>query len=191
MVLFGPRKRLGLIEKEILESITAGDMLVGFLCSARSSRRMYKVARERAVARYRTQKAIDSLITKGWATRKGDYVGITSDGKFELDKAILNAQVSLRDRVWDGKWRIISYDIPESHSKLRDRVRAILKRAGFAKLHHSIWIFPHECRELSDLIKRDRRLKSYILYGVLENIEGTERLRKLFELDDHFTDIAP
>ena len=83
-------------------------------------------------------------------------------------------------------WEVARYfiRIPESYSKLRHRVRAILMRAGFTKLHHSIWIFPHECRELSNFIKQDRRLKSYVLYGVLESIEGTERLCKLYKIPD-------
>ena len=182
MVLFGPRKRLGSIEKEILESITAGDLLVGFLCSARSSTQMHKIAHKRAVARYRTRKAIDSLVAKGWAIRRAGSIAITEDGRLQLEQAILITKDSLKTLAWDGKWRVISYDIHESHSKLRDHVRAILKRAGFAKLHHSIWIFPHECHELSELIKRDQRLKVFVLYGVLESIEGTERLRKLFNL---------
>ena len=182
MVLFGPKKRLGRVEREILESITGGDLLVGFLCSARSSRLMRKIAFERARTRYRTKKAIGSLVIKGFATQIGEMLSITDIGRNMLENVVSKTHSSLGNLIWDGKWRIVAYDIPARYNKLRDEVRYILKRAGFRKLHHSIWIFPHDCKELSDLIQSDHRLKSCVLYGVLESIEGSDRLRTFFSL---------
>ena len=182
MVLFGPKKRLGKVEREILESITAGDLLIGFLCSARSSRAMYKIAFERARARYRTKQIIDSLVTKGFAMRNGELLSITDAGRNMLENTVNRTRNSLAKIAWDGKWRIVAYDIPSGHNKLRDKVRYVLRRAGFFKLHHSIWIFPHDCKELSDLIQSDRRLKSCLVYGVLESIEDDKRIRAFFNL---------
>ena len=182
MVLFGPKRRLGRVEKEILESITGGDRLIGFLCSARSTRAMYKIAYERARARYRTRKTVDSLVLKGYVAREGELLSITNSGKSILESAVSRTRKQINEVAWDGKWRIVAYDIPSRYNKLRDEVRHILKRAGFQKLHHSIWIFPHDCRELSDLIQSDRRLKSCVIYGVLESIEGEDRLRALFNV---------
>ncbi|MEK7098668.1 MAG: hypothetical protein AAB908_02085 [Patescibacteria group bacterium] len=180
MVLFGPPRRLGKVEREILESMTTSDVLVGFVCSARSSRRMYKIAYERARARYRTRKVIDSLVAKGYVDQNGDLLTITDDGRRALENTVQKIRSSLASTVWDGKWRIVAYDIPATHSKLRDEVRYVLKKAGFHRLHHSVWIFPHDCHELIDLIKGDRRLKSCLLYGVLESIENDETLRTHF-----------
>ncbi len=88
----------------------------------------------------------------------------------------------LQTNAWDGKWRIVAFDIPEKYSALRDKVRRILKQAGFIKLQHSVWIFPHECEELAQLIKEESRLSNYILYGRLDRIENESGLKKAFHL---------
>lgn len=97
-----------------------------------------------------------------------------------LDTTIERVRTSLLATTWDGKWRVVAFDIPENIQSLRYHIRAILKRAGFIKLQHSVWIFPHECREISELIKSDERVKKYVLYGVLEQIDDSERLEQLF-----------
>jgi len=176
------RTPAGGIEKEVLETLSAGDLLVGFLLSARSTRRMYKIARERATARYRTKLAIHRLIKDKYILQNGDMLSITNSGVLLLERTVTSVRESLDSTTWDGKWRIVSYDIPESLSGLRRQVRSILKRAGFIKLQNSVWIFPHECRELARLVKERSELKQHILYGVLESIEGEEQLRKKFRI---------
>ena len=174
--------RLGAIERDILENLTLGDLLVGFLCSSRSTHLMYKVARKRALARYRTQKAIDRLVLEGYIKRNGETLSISTAGKHLIEKTIRQVYSKLSTKNWDGKWRIITFDIPEKYRSTRNQIRAILKHAGFVELQHSTWIFPHECQELSTLIKHDTRLAKYVLYGVLESIENDTRLRQIFGL---------
>lgn len=185
MVIFGPKKRLGKVQREILESISAGDVLIGFLCSARSTRQMYKIAYERARARYHTRKVIDSLVENGYAMQDGDTLTITETGRNALESTIQRTHASIQSKEWDGKWRVVAYDVPAEFNKLRDQVRYILKRAGFHKLHHSVWVFPHDCNELTDLIKKDRRISPCLLYGVLETIEDDEKLRTLFGVESN------
>lgn len=48
----------------------------------------------------------------------------------------------LRDE-WDKKWRIISYEIPESKRELRDRLRREMQGWGLGPWHRSFWVTPH------------------------------------------------
>lgn len=143
---------------------------------------MYKIARERATARYRTKLALNRLIKGKYVVQDGDTLSITNSGILLLERTVKSVRESLHNKTWDGKWRVVSYDIPESLSDLRRQVRSVLKRAGFIKLQNSVWIFPHECRELAELIKERSELKRHVLYGVLESIEGEEQLRKKFHI---------
>ena len=174
--------RLGAIEHEILKSLSLGDMLVGFLCSAHSSRLMYKIAHERARNRYHRQKAFDRLVAQGYIQQKEEYASINDAGRILLGQTISNVRAMLKTKKWDRKWRIITFDVPESMRRSRNEMRGILKRAGFVKLQNSTWVFPHDCEEMSQLIKKDPRLSRYVLYGVLERIENDESLRKIFGL---------
>lgn len=44
---------------------------------------------------------------------------------------------------WDGRWRIISYEIPESKREMRDRLRREMQGWGLGPWHRSFWITPH------------------------------------------------
>lgn len=44
---------------------------------------------------------------------------------------------------WDGKWRIISYEIPEKKREMRDRLRREMKGWGLGPWHRSFWLTPH------------------------------------------------
>lgn len=176
------RRQLGSIERDILNELTFGDLMYGFLLSARSTRRMYKLARERAAHRHRRKRAIERMMELDYIRKAGERLTITENGRSALGTMIRANRELLASRSWDRKWRIAAFDIPEEFAPLRDKVRRILKEAGFVKLQHSVWVFPHECEELVQFIKSESRLSKYILYGVLERIENEERLKKAFDL---------
>jgi phenylacetic acid degradation operon negative regulatory protein len=45
--------------------------------------------------------------------------------------------------TWDGQWRIISYEIPESKREIRDRLRREMQGWGLGPWHRSFWLTPH------------------------------------------------
>ncbi|MCI0537251.1 MAG: hypothetical protein L0Z50_18710 [Verrucomicrobiales bacterium] len=57
------------------------------------------------------------------------------------------------NRSWDGRWRIVVFDLPEKHNTSRVRLRRHLKGRGFGYLQKSLWITPDplgdEVRQLS------------------------------------------
>ena len=46
------------------------------------------------------------------------------------------------NRSWDGKWRVVLFDVPEKHNASRVRLRRYLKDRGFGYLQNSVWISP-------------------------------------------------
>jgi len=54
---------------------------------------------------------------------------------------------------WDGKWRIISYEIPESKREIRDHLRREMQGWGLGPWHRSFWLTPHPVFErLKELV---------------------------------------
>jgi len=54
---------------------------------------------------------------------------------------------------WDGKWRIISYEIPETKREIRDRLRRQMQGWGLGPWHRSFWLTPHPIiNDLKNLI---------------------------------------
>jgi len=46
-------------------------------------------------------------------------------------------------RGWDGIWRLVVFDVPETSTALRTRLRRRLREFRFGWLQNSVWIFPH------------------------------------------------
>jgi len=45
-------------------------------------------------------------------------------------------------RLWDGKWRLVLFDVPLGKNTQRDRLRRFLRDRGFGYLQNSVWITP-------------------------------------------------
>ena len=45
-------------------------------------------------------------------------------------------------RAWDGKWRVILFDLPEEERASRDLLRTKLRVSGWGCLQRSVWISP-------------------------------------------------
>ena len=83
---------------------------------------------------------------------------------------------------WDGRWRMVSFNIPENCRKGRDALRYRLKMAGFYKLQESIFIYPYECeKEVRDFV-RLFKMEKYIRFGVLDSIDNSQHIAEFFKL---------
>lgn len=55
---------------------------------------------------------------------------------------------------WNGKWRIVIFDIPEQKRIIRNMFRRNLKKWGFKNLQKSVWISKRDVFEkLSNYVK--------------------------------------
>ncbi len=176
------KHHLGKIQRDILDDLSASDLLYGFFLSARSTTRMMRLAREHSIHRQNRKRALKQLEQRGYIRVQGENCSITKKGRVALGTEIAKTRALLKHKKWDKKWRIVVYDIPQAYAPLRSRVRGILKSAGFVLLQQSIWVFPHECRQLMQLIKEEPHIAPFVLYGVLESIESEKQLRERFKL---------
>ena len=85
-------------------------------------------------------------------------------------------------KKWDGRWRVVTFDIKESRKKIREQLRATLIQIGFLKLQNSTWIFPYDCEDLISLMKADFKLGKDVLYMVVEKLENDWQFLKSFNL---------
>src|SRR5213595_143520 len=45
-------------------------------------------------------------------------------------------------RKWDGRWRLVIFDVPTARNSHRARLRRYLREKGFGCLQNSLWITP-------------------------------------------------
>ena len=112
----------------------------------------------------------------------GTYVHLTEKGK----KRLLQYETrngSHNEQSWDGKWRIVVFDILEERKKIREKLRRSLIAYGFKRMQNSVWIFPYDCEDFISITKTDKKLWGNVLYMVADHVEGAERFKSIFKLE--------
>lgn len=126
--------------------------------------------------------AVRRLQERGLVQYGPNGVRLTPKGIHYLDTRVENAGKKLIGRSWDGKWRVVIFDIAEKRGTLRRHLRETLKRIGFMRLQDSVWTYPHDCEDLIALLKTDYRIGREVLYMIVDKIEADKDLRKHFNL---------
>lgn len=66
---------------------------------------------------------------------------ITNLGKNYLSRDF--PLINLKNKKWDGRWRVVIFDIPEKIRWVRNSFRQKLNELGFGMVQKSVWISPH------------------------------------------------
>jgi DNA-binding transcriptional regulator PaaX len=126
----------------------------------------------------------NKLIEKGLLENKNGQLKITRHGKRYLLKCLSlgeNKELN-KKKKWDGKWRVLIFDIPETRRFDRDSIRYALVSIGFMRLQDSVWVYPYNCEDLISLLKADTETGDDVLYMIIDMIENDEIIRKYFGL---------
>lgn len=107
-------------------------------------------------------------------------VRLTDKGRAKLER--VSTGDKKRPRRWDGRWRVVIYDIGENRKDLRHKARAFVQTYGFERLQDSVWVYPYDCEEVITLLKADLKIGKDILYMIVESIENDAEIRRRFSL---------
>ncbi len=89
------------------------------------------------------------LVTQGYIAKyKNNTLTITS-----LGLLVIHSIQESAIKKWDKKWRIVSFDIPESRKKVREYVRRKLSEYGYLRIQDSIWMYPYACPSFLALLR--------------------------------------
>jgi CRISPR-associated endonuclease Cas2 len=122
------------------------------------------------------------LIRYGLLKWEGNKLRLTEAGKKKLRSLELRDYKITRPKKWDGRWRILIFDIPEKRKSLREKLRRTLVAVGFVRLQDSVWIFPHDCEDLITLLKADFKIGKDMLYMIVDSLEYDQQIRTKFDL---------
>ncbi len=111
--------------------------------------------------------------------KNGKFISLTSKGQLE---ALLATARMEKPPVWDGKWRLVMFDIPEQSKEKRHLFRSLLKQHGFVLMQASVYICPHPLnRSAIEYLKRSG-LMGFIRIMKVDEIDDDKDLRKRFKL---------
>jgi CRISPR/Cas system-associated endoribonuclease Cas2 len=111
------------------------------------------------------------------------HISLTEKGKKRAGKIQIDGLKIKKQKSWDGKWRILIFDIAENHKIKREAVRGKLKEWNLYKLQKSVWVCPYE------FVKEIKALREF--FGLNEKemrainaqwIEDDKLIRKHFRI---------
>lgn len=85
-------------------------------------------------------------------------------------------------KQWDGKWRIITFDIPNKRNAGREALRSKIKELDFYPLQKSVWVFPYPCEQEIEFIVEFFHLYPYVQIIEATKIKDDVKLRKYYDL---------
>lgn len=191
----GRRRALAIGRRVPMQSIILRTLfvtgVVGTALLAPNAIQLFKHIDRGATRRKRLYQRIDQarrrLAQKGLiyvtGTGRDTRVMLTEKGKRALEAVFANTYPIPQPAFWDGKWRIIMFDVREKRKRVRAMLRAMLRGAGFVWVQDSVWIHPYPCDEFVELMRS--HLKSgvgEVLHITADAFAGDTRLREHFGL---------
>lgn len=122
----------------------------------------------------------DAGLIEQISSPQNEYARLTKEGRKKMHSLELDSETTLANTSWDGFWRIILLDLPESRKSERESLRYLLKKAGFVCLKNSAWISPFPYEHLFTNIKKDLGLTTEMMIIVTEFVDE-ETKKVLFE----------
>lgn len=134
--------------------------------------------------------AFSSLLKQGYVEviekNHQIFVTLTEEGRKKAGWLQIGALEIKKPKRWDGKWRLVIFDIAELKKIHREAFRGKLKELGFCQLQKSVWIYPYDCRAEIDLLRDFFGLnREELRLIVAEDVGSDRKLITNFDLREH------
>ena len=170
------------IQKAILQAIAAAGILSVALL-APNALKLLKVINKNKNKKHSVNISRERMIKNGLIKYgENGFLCVTELGRRRLREIEANNFKFRKPNRWDGKWRILIFDIKEKRKGTRDKIRKTLITIGFVKLQNSVWIYPYDCEDFITMLKADFKIGKDLLYIIADNIENDFVYKKLFKL---------
>ena len=182
------RKKKRDIQNAVL-TVAAVTGFVAFAAVAGNALKLLEyLPNEKYNLRHQAKSAAGRLVAKKyavWVERDGKkYLRVTPAGRKVL--AFEQAKIALKSqkKKWDGRWRMVVFDVPERRRRVRNRLCAIMRDVGFVRLQDSVWVYPYDCEDFIALLKAELKIGKDALYAIADTIENDKNIRKHFRLPE-------
>ena len=142
------------------------------------SEKYNKIQINNAIMNLKRQKLIVIIKEKNG---KGQ-VKLTNKGRKRLLEFSLDTVKIKKPKKWDGKWRIVMFDIPNELNSARESLRRKIKELDLYQFQKSAWICPYECEDEILFIAEAFDVQKYVEIITAEKFLHEEIVKKKFKL---------
>lgn len=130
---------------------------------------------KRTIQRLEKQRLIEIENIKG-----AQSIKITSQGRQKIVKMALDDLSVVKPARWNGKWTLVSFDLPEVFSNERKALVEYLRAWGFYPLHKSVYLHAWRCFEQVDFLRDYLGVREYVRLFAVSDIENDRLFREHF-----------
>lgn len=174
------------ISDKIISAILIGYMIPAILTSPFG---LYVIVRGTAHYYFRKRdfhREIKRLKKRGYIaltkTQKGWLLKLLRRGEQRLNEIDFQNLKLQKQKLWDGKWRLYIFDIPEEQRTARDLLRRKLRQLGLYNVQRSVFAYPYDCRQELGMVSDHYKVTRFATYVETSFIDIDEELRKQFNL---------
>lgn len=107
-------------------------------------------------------------------------VKLTEAGKTRILKFGLQNLTIMKPAKWDGRFRMVFYDVYSTKSAIRDKFRHALLNSGFYKLQESVYIHAYPCEREIEFLRNYLGISGEVRIILAERIENDKEFRQFF-----------
>lgn len=105
---------------------------------------------------------------------------LTKLGRQHLNKVAFE-EIKIQPIKWDGRWRLLTFDIPENKKRARQTFRRKIKELGFFHFQRSVFIFPFPCEKEIDNMTKLLEIRPFVHLITCDRFMGDNGLLKKFK----------
>lgn len=109
-------------------------------------------------------------------------IEITNAGRKRILKLALDELEIKKPKLWDQKWRLVSYDIPRQDNGAREFFRQYLHYWGFYPLHASVYLHAYPCENEIEFLREYLGIGEYVRIFQVSKLENDQLFRNYFDL---------
>ncbi len=133
----------------------------------------------------RFKKTVDTLYASKLIKRTDHKDGsvtlvLSQEGRRRALRYHLETLMIRPQKRWDGKWRVVMYDIPERIRGLRQEINHTLRTLGFVEVQHSVFAHPFECADEIEFLIEAYSARPYVRRMLVEEMDIAKPLKKAF-----------
>lgn len=132
------------------------------------------------------KEALERLKRKGQVEvrQKGEEyeVRITERGKREVIKGKISELGIAKPEKWDGKWRMVFFDVEELNRTKRDMFRRWIVKLGLMPMQRSVYVYPYPLEREVSFLREVVGVPHGVKLVTAEKVENDGELREWFDL---------
>lgn len=139
--------------------------------------------KERELSKLRSYMRTQGLV-------RGDYehgLYLTPKARKRIQKYKQELLAITPPEKWDGCWRIVMFDIPETKRESRVLFTRKIQQLGYQILQQSVWIHPFESKIEIEIVAARLGIEKEVTYMVTTHIDNEKRLMHRFK---HIIDVG-